>query len=83
MNLGSDSDNLEPWIQSGGPVSLKGGLGDFASLSPTTILSEFVEKLEHLPWGLSRKFRGVLMSLMREEEEEEEVQRGRKEEMKV
>lgn len=63
--LGSDFDDVEGWIQTGGPVSFQ-GLGDLAELSVAKILTTFGEKLENMSWGLAQKFRHVLTNLSRE-----------------
>ncbi|GAA5820962.1 hypothetical protein JCM11251_001897 [Rhodosporidiobolus azoricus] len=59
----SDSRTLEPWIQHGGPLALKNGLGDFDTVTPETVLEKFAERLEDLPWGLAKKYRAVLLQL--------------------
>ncbi|KAM0749943.1 hypothetical protein T439DRAFT_326828 [Meredithblackwellia eburnea MCA 4105] len=63
----SDTDSLEPWIKNGGPLTIKGTLGDVGSLTPARVLADFTEKIETLPWGLWRRFRGVLTTLAQEE----------------
>jgi hypothetical protein len=67
-HAGSDCQSIEPWILYGGPLSLRNGLGDFDTTTPDAVLRKFSENLEDLPWGLSRKFRAVLLQLCQEEE---------------
>ncbi|KAH8698650.1 fungal-specific transcription factor domain-containing protein [Talaromyces proteolyticus] len=63
--LGSDFDDIHEWVKSGGPVCFQ-GLGDLSDLTSSKILSIFSERLENMPWGLSRRFKHVLMMLERE-----------------
>ncbi|TNY17770.1 hypothetical protein DMC30DRAFT_91059 [Rhodotorula diobovata] len=60
-------NSAEPWIQCGGPLSLRSGLGEYGSATPGSVLRKFSEHLEDLPWGLSRKYRAVLLQLSQEE----------------
>ncbi|GAA5892660.1 hypothetical protein JCM6882_000550 [Rhodosporidiobolus microsporus] len=60
----SDSRSIEPWIQHGGPLALRNGLGDFDTVTPEGVLKKFAERLEdHVPWGLAKKYRAVLLQL--------------------
>ncbi|GAA5995281.1 fungal specific transcription factor domain-containing protein [Rhodotorula paludigena] len=61
----------EPWIQRGGPLSLRSGLGEYGTATPGQVLRKFSEHLEDLPWGLSRKYRAVLLQLSQEEDLQE------------
>ncbi|ORY88493.1 hypothetical protein BCR35DRAFT_15149 [Leucosporidium creatinivorum] len=65
-------DSFERWAEHGGPLSLKGGLGEWNRLSPSTILEHFGERLETQPWGLARRYCAALASLAAEEDKEEE-----------
>ncbi|GAA5849621.1 hypothetical protein JCM9279_007291 [Rhodotorula babjevae] len=58
----------ESWIQCGGPLSLRSGLGEYGTATPGSVLRKFSEHLEDLPWGLSRKYRAVLLQLSQEDE---------------
>ncbi|GAA5903962.1 hypothetical protein JCM8208_001741 [Rhodotorula glutinis] len=58
----------EAWIQCGGPLSLRSGLGEYGTATPGSVLRKFSEHLEDLPWGLSRKYRAVLLQLSQEDE---------------
>ncbi|GAA5860915.1 hypothetical protein JCM8547_003887 [Rhodosporidiobolus lusitaniae] len=64
----SDSRSIEPWVQHGGPLALKNGLGDFDTVTPEAVLIKFAERLEDLPWGLAKKYRVVLLQLCIPEE---------------
>ncbi|KAL1962696.1 hypothetical protein VTN77DRAFT_9240 [Rasamsonia byssochlamydoides] len=61
----SEFDDVEGWIQNGGPVSFQ-GLGDLAELTVSKILSTFSERLENMSWGIAQRFRHVLMNLSKE-----------------
>ncbi|BCS28427.1 uncharacterized protein APUU_61475A [Aspergillus puulaauensis] len=61
----SDFDDVDEWIQSGGPISFQ-GLGNLAELSEAKILSTFSERLESMSWGISLHLRHVLTSLSKE-----------------
>lgn len=63
------SDSVEDWILLGGPMTMKGTLGDLAKLTPHRVLSDFSSMLETMPWSLWRKLHGVLAMLIKEEEE--------------
>lgn len=54
------------WIQNGGRVSFQ-GIGDLSELTASKVLSVFIERLETMPWGISQRFRHVLMNLRAEE----------------
>ncbi|GAA5937192.1 hypothetical protein JCM3775_001575 [Rhodotorula graminis] len=58
----------ESWIQCGGALSLRSGLGEYGTATPGSVLRKFSEHLEDLPWGLSRKYRAVLLQLSQEDE---------------
>ncbi|KAJ5963060.1 hypothetical protein N7481_013365 [Penicillium waksmanii] len=61
----SDFDDVDEWIQCGGPISFQ-GLGNLAELSEYKILSTFNERFESMSWGISLHFRHVLMNLSKE-----------------
>ena len=63
--IGSDFDDVDGWIQNGGPISFQ-GLGDLAELTVPKILDTFSERLENMPWGIAQRFRHVLKNLDRE-----------------
>ncbi|KFY26674.1 hypothetical protein V493_03945 [Pseudogymnoascus sp. VKM F-4281 (FW-2241)] len=58
----SGSNEVDGWIQNGGPVSFQ-GIGDLAELSVSRVLSVFSERLENMPWGIADRFRHVLVNL--------------------
>ncbi|KFZ03327.1 hypothetical protein V502_11042 [Pseudogymnoascus sp. VKM F-4520 (FW-2644)] len=58
----SGSNEVDGWIQNGGPVSFQ-GIGDLAELSVSRVLSVFSERLENMPWGIADRFRHVLDQL--------------------
>lgn len=69
LDAGNDTGPAtESWIQCSGPLSLRSGLGEYGTATPGSVLRKFSEHLEDLPWGLSRKYRAVLLQLSQEDE---------------
>ncbi|KAJ9092242.1 hypothetical protein QFC19_008779 [Naganishia cerealis] len=59
-------DRIEDWVASGGPTSFQGMQWEFTTRN---ILTDFMGRLEAMPWNVSKLYRSVLGRLLAEENE--------------
>jgi hypothetical protein len=61
----SESPAVDEWVKLGGGLTVQ-GLGDVGSLSISSLLQGFADRLDVLSWGLASQYRKVLLSLIQE-----------------
>jgi hypothetical protein len=57
------TDSPDRWIQDGGPIRFQ---GISYTLTSENVLTDFIGRLEAMPWGLGRLYEHVLSRLLRE-----------------